>query len=207
MLAIREEWTVPIATLELRLDNWGEAWRSRLRSNLTQRGVWSTRRGYGNAWHWDASDETSTRGVHIGSAPSAPAGVDMADAQAVELAVGAVEIFHHVVLKGHYVRQWDPEKTLRTAKQASGLGNPRRRGGDYQASLRMARALLAEVIDRPAVIRRGRAARAAAFARGIRRNGWWVKRPDADPLLVRVFDAQDLATMQRLYSNAELTPE
>lgn len=71
----------------------------------------------------------------------------------------------------------------------------------------VARALLAEVIDRPAVIRRGRAARAAAFARGIRRNGWWVKRPDADPPLVRVFDAQDLATMQRLYSNAELTPE
>lgn len=75
------------------------------------------------------------------------------------------------------------------------------------ARLRKARALLAEVIDRPAVIRRGRAARAAAFARGIRRNGWWVKRPDADPPLVRVFDAQDLATMQRLYSNAELTPE
>lgn len=155
-----------MAALEQRLDNWGEAWRSRMRAgrDLTQRGIWSTRRGYGNAYHWDASSDVSARGVAIGAAPSAPVGVDLADAHQVELAVGAIEIFHHVVLKGHYVRQWPPEKTLRMARQASGLGNPRRRGGDYEASLRMARALLAEVIDRPAVIRRERAARAAAFA-------------------------------------------
>lgn len=164
--AVRAHREAPMTTLELRLDNWGEAWRSRMRqrSELTQRGLWSTRRGYGNAYHWDASNDVSAHGVHIGAAPSVRPGVDLADAQAVELAVGAVEIFHHVVLKGHYVRQWDPDKTLRVAKQASGLGNPRRRGGDYDASLRMARALLAEVIDRPAVIRRERAARAAAFA-------------------------------------------
>lgn len=154
-----------MAALEQRLNNWGEAWRTRLRAgrDLVQRGVWSTRRGYGNAYHWDSSGEVSTRGVAIGSAPTTAPGVDVADAQAVELAVGAVEIFHHVMLKGHYVRMWTPERTLRVARQASGVGNPRR-GGDYEASLRMARALLAEVIDRPAVIRRERAARAAAFA-------------------------------------------
>lgn len=152
-------------TLEDRLTNWGECWRSRVRAgrDLVARGVWSTRRGYGNAYHWDSCGELSARGVAIGSAPSTASGVDLADAQAVESAVSAVEIFHHVMLKGHYVRLWTPERTMRIARQASGVGNPRGRG-DYEASLRMARALLAEVIDRPAVIRRERAARAAAFA-------------------------------------------
>ena len=136
-------------SLEDRLVNWGEAWRSRMRAgrDLVQRGVWSTRRGYGNAWHWDAAVGVSSTGAHIASAPSAPVGVDLADASAVELAVGAVEIFHHVILKGHYVRCWDPDRTLRVARQASGLGNPRK-GGDYEASVRMGRRSRVTVLRR-----------------------------------------------------------
>ena len=46
------------------------------------------------------------------------------------------------------------------------------------------------------------------IATQIRRHGWWVKRPtDDEPVLVRVFDAQDASEMRKLYPNAEVTPE
>ena len=155
-------------TLDERLENWGAIWRSRMAGQSLIADVWSTKRGYGNAWHWDSSNEVSSRGVHLGVAPRVAVNCDPVDAGAVERAVCAMDIFHHVILKAEYVRQWPPEKGLYEAQKAA--GERRRtvtwydRAAAYDASLRMARGLLTEIVDRPAVIRRQGALRLARAA-------------------------------------------
>ena len=81
--------------------------------------------------------------------------IDPWDAWEIEGAVTALPAFYAVLLAGWYVRRWSPAKSLQTARKAAGEARTRR-GGDFDASLAMAKCLLTEQLGIPAVVRKER---------------------------------------------------
>lgn len=151
-------------TIDDRLENWGACWRSRMNGAplASKEGSYRSR----GARHWDYATGVGINGVQLGAAPARVVRGDMVDAAELERAVCVLDLYHHVVLKGHYVRQWAPAQTVYEARKAVGDRRRDRHAMDAiaDASLRMARALVGEVIDRPAVIQRLRAVMLANLA-------------------------------------------
>ena len=146
------------SSLDDRLENWAIAWRRRARANSTP------------------SLEGSWRSPQIWYLPPAPNNnrvVDWLDAQEIELAVCSIDPFHHCIIKGWYVlrtyRKWSPQWVLYIARKAASDRNPRARG-DLEASLAMAKALVAASLDSPAVVRRERARSKVAQLLGMPAN-------------------------------------
>lgn len=133
-------------TVDERLENWAATWRYRLRLDDTAGSFEGCYRSP-QAPHWD---------WNVASAPSVLVAMNHVDAQEVELAVCALDIYHHIILKAHYVRRWSQPKCLQVARKAAGDERTRRRG-DFGASLLMAKALTGAQLQLPAVVRRTRA--------------------------------------------------
>ena len=156
--------TVIATTIDLRLDNWGRAWRS----SVVRTSVYSAETHWRNrtAWHWDYHPQFGTPPRETLMA------CDRIDALDVERAVCTLDTFHHIVLAGHFVRQWEPQKTLRLARSCSGMSRIRFNGrnyaeGFYSAALQVARELADQALAQPLVVRRDRAVARAKAALGI----------------------------------------
>lgn len=140
-----------MSDLSDRLDNWARCWRRKLEIARTPsiEGAWRSPQ------EWNAL-----------GAPQPSQHYDPLDAIEVESAVCCIDIYHHVVLKGHYVRQWAPAKCLHAARKAAGDRNLRRKG-DFVASLAMAHALISGALELPAAIRKDRTRTLVAAALAI----------------------------------------
>jgi hypothetical protein len=151
---------IPDSRLEVRCENWGEymRWRQRV-SSATM--VDPTRAAPKRHFFARvASFETNYRSPqaqhwHYGSAPTQAPEADKADAEEIENAVCALDLYHHALLRGHHVERMAPALVLRKAAKAAGQrrGNP----FGFLASLGMAYGLLSAALKEPAVIRKIRA--------------------------------------------------
>lgn len=86
---------------------------------------------------------------------SAPAQTDVADAQVVEHAVCAMDLYHHMILRAWYVQRVSEPVCLRLAAKTA--AEPRGRLRGWPSTLAMAHALLSASLALPAVIRKARA--------------------------------------------------
>lgn len=82
-------------------------------------------------------------------------GVDPDDAQAIESAVCALDLYHHTLLKAWYVKRASEPTCLHMARRAA--GESRRKRGNFSSSINMAKTLLQAELGRPAVVRKQRA--------------------------------------------------
>jgi hypothetical protein len=137
-----------IVSIDDRLDNWGIYWRWRLGYDQAQ--SFEGRYRSGQPWH---------------AVPTPPEALDPADADVIENAVCAIDLYHHALLKGWYVRRWDEQRCLHRAREAAGYG--RQRGGSFAASMVMAKSLLTAELGRPAVTRKERAREVVRRALGL----------------------------------------
>lgn len=80
--------------------------------------------------------------------------IEVADAEAIESAVCAMELYYHILLKSWYVRRRNEDACLGAARKMSGQ---RRRREDFRLILGTAKALLVQELERPAVVRKARA--------------------------------------------------
>ena len=100
--------------LEPRLANWGDCWRASLKldeANSAEGGYRSPQRR-----HWDTD-------WWVGIAPVSRNELDSADARVIELAVCALDLFHHHLLKLRYVHRLlaaDGLEALRRARRTAG---------------------------------------------------------------------------------------
>jgi hypothetical protein len=135
-------------TLQHRLENWGVVWRTgSLRYDPYARGfVGAVECHHGD---WYRSPQPWHEPARAKLVP------DVDDAGAIESAVCALDVFHHLILKGWYVRKWHPGKVLRVANKR--CSSPRCGRGAFDAALGMAHAMLTVELERPAVVRRQRA--------------------------------------------------
>lgn len=156
-LAVMDD--APALTLDERLENWSAVWRRKLRLGEAE-SIEGSYRSPQSA-HWEYA---------VPHAPMVLEARNAVDAREVELAVCALDIYHHVILKGHYVRRWSDPKCLQVARKEAGDERTRRRG-DFGASLLMAKALTGAQLDVPAVIRRTRAVERVRLALGFPVDG------------------------------------
>lgn len=123
--------------IEERLEAWGAYWRWR----QTQGQAESFEGQYRSPQRWDRL-------------PVAPAwlDIDVDDVRAIESAVCALDLFNHLLLKAWYVRRWDEDSCMATARrQTAG-----RRRSSFRKSILEAKALLLAELERPAVVRKQR---------------------------------------------------
>lgn len=146
--------------LEGRLENWADALRMRWQ-NSVDRGLLAD---YGCRANRFAAKEGALSGRAV---------IDAADAKVIEEAVCRVHpLRFRCALTLHYVARCGPFMVWRVAHRQAGQ-KPQGRA-DPMAMLGMARALLVEALDGPAVMRNARADR--LFADGCDRlfaDGWW----------------------------------
>lgn len=131
--------------LEERLENWGDClrWRKRQRQASSFEGGY--RSPQGRHWEW------------LQTAPKAPVSLNAADAMVVNRAWQAMpDAYHSALLGAWYVNRWAERHCVIVAREAAGEERTRRPIGDFEASIAMARALIAEQLALPAVILRAR---------------------------------------------------
>jgi hypothetical protein len=122
-----------------RLDNWAAQYRLR------------RLRGQANSF------EGNFRCNRFSAEPGAPGtrtDPDIFDAQLIEDALSLVPLYHHLLLRFHYIRKWSPGKCLTEAAEQSRA--PRGEFGGYDASLHMAQTLLEAALRVPSVVRKVR---------------------------------------------------
>jgi len=132
-----------------RCENWGRVYRDRMTSTK----ILSLEGRYRNKWarSWDHD-------AIVGTAPDVRPLLDQQDAQAINLAWQAVpDLYHQMILGGHYVKRWSPAKCDQTARKHAGM-DERKRVSDreFAAILDMAHGLLEVQLAIPAVVRRQR---------------------------------------------------
>ena len=142
-------------TLDDRLENWARCYRVRKRFSQAEsfEGNYRSRQSE----HWE-----------YGKAPPVtPPDLDVVDGEIIDLAWQSMpDAFHQCLLGAWYVRRWSPRKCLQTARDLVGYEH-RRTDDDIEPYLAMARLLLAEQLDIPAVIRRTRLVRRTREALGL----------------------------------------
>lgn len=155
----------PTPLIEDRLTNWGDCWRNRLRLDDDQaasiEGVYrSPQRN-----HWD-TDPT------VGHAPVVLRELDQADADEVEGAVCAIDLFHHALLKARYIRRMEPIGALKSARGRAGwmthsYQDKTEAEHELYARMLLARALVQDQLRLPAVVRKSRASDIVRAALGL----------------------------------------
>ena len=147
--------------LDFRLENWGDCWRSRLRLDQAA----SIEGGYRSPQrrHWDTD-------AWVGIAPVSLPPLDHVDAAEVELAVCAIDLFHHALLKAWYIRRTGVMGSLINARIAAGwellLQKREQAEREFAARILLAKALVDQQLRQPAVLRK---ARASAIVRQVLR--------------------------------------
>lgn len=137
------------AVLEGRLENWGGTWRSRYAVVFDP-----DAKGFAGAVESHQADWYRSPQPWDAPLSSARGDLDLNDALVIEHAVCALDGFHHALLKCWYVRRWHPAKCLRVAARTA--AQIRTGVGAFDAALGMSKALLADELTRPAVLRRQR---------------------------------------------------
>lgn len=146
-------------TLDERLVNWGDCWRSRLRLDQAS----SIEGDYRSPQrkHWDTD-------AWVGIAPASPPMFDHADAVEIEAAVCVIDLFHHALLRAWYIRRAGTTGSLITARMAAGwkMVAQRREQAhhEFSARLLLAMALVDAQLRLPAATRKHRASTIARQA-------------------------------------------
>ena len=125
--------------LEERLEAWAVFWRWR---NSGQQQAESFEGQYRSPQRWDRLP-----------IPPQQLDVDVDDVHAIESAVCALDLFHHVLLKAWYILRISEDSCMAKARKAAGKGTRRR----FRVSMAEAKALLYAELERPAVVRKQRA--------------------------------------------------
>ena len=128
--------------INVRLELWASFWRWKLGLDQAR----SFEGQYRSPQHWDAPT-TPTHAIWLQH--------EIEDANQIESAVCSLDLFHHTLLKAWYIRRRTDNHCLRAAREA--IGETRRSKGNFEASLEMAKALLIQALDEPAVVRKQRA--------------------------------------------------
>lgn len=139
-----------VARLISRLENWGAALGGRM---LTVKATTASLEGGYRA----------PRGAwYDPGAPSTQVSPDMVDATEIETAVVLTPMFHHVLLRAHYVKKLAPGTCIKRARTAGGPDSPS--GEFFPRHLEQAHNFVAAYLELPAVVRRERA---RAYAKAI----------------------------------------
>lgn len=146
---------ISAADLEVRLGGWAAFWRRRL--GYDQTGSFEGQYRSPQRDHWEPP---KTR-AYLGE-------IDDRDAEAIESAVCALDLFHHTLLKAWYVRRQSEAECLACSRLAAGYARSRwvgrNRAGanselmkEFQAAMAMAKLLLTAELALPATVRKKRA--------------------------------------------------